>query len=50
MRDGDTIMLGGFIKQSQENGNSRGSIAEKDIPVLGNLFKSKSRERTLQLN
>ena len=45
VRDGDTIMLGGFIKQSQENGNS-GVPLLKDIPVLGNLFKSKSRKNT----
>ena len=38
-------MLGGFIKQSQENGNS-GVPLLKDIPVLGNLFKSKSRKNT----
>jgi len=45
VRDGDTIMLGGFIKQSQERGNS-GVPLLKDIPVLGNLFKSNSKKNS----
>ena len=48
VRDGDTIMLGGFIKQSQENGNS-------GVPLLKDILSwatcsNRNQERTLQLN
>lgn len=47
VRDGDTIMLGGFIKQSKNNSKSGVPIL-KDIPLLGAAFRSKSdqNERT----
>ncbi|MDA7633539.1 hypothetical protein N8766_05465 [bacterium] len=47
MRDGDTIMLGGFIKQSKSKSKS-GVPFLKDIPLLGAAFRSKTdkNERT----
>ena len=47
VRDGDTIMLGGFIKQSKNKSKS-GIPILKDIPLLGAAFRSKSdsNERT----
>ena len=47
MRDGDTIMLGGFIKQSKTKSAS-GVPFLKDIPLLGAAFRSKTdkNERT----
>jgi general secretion pathway protein D len=41
VRDGETIILGGFISDSRTISDS-GIPYLKDIPVLGNLFKSKS--------
>ena len=41
VRDGDTIMLGGFIKQTKNKSKS-GIPILKDIPVLGALFRTKS--------
>jgi general secretion pathway protein D len=41
VRDGDTIMLGGFIKQTKNKSRSGVPIL-KDIPVLGALFRTKA--------
>ena len=41
VQDGDTILLGGYIRNSKKKSSS-GVPLLKDIPVLGNLFKSKS--------
>ena len=41
VRDGDTILLGGFIRDAKTDTES-GVPFLKDIPLLGNLFKSKS--------
>ena len=41
VRDGDTIILGGFIRNSDSKAESGVPIL-KDIPLLGELFKSKS--------
>jgi len=41
VQDGDTIMLGGYIRTSRDRSKS-GVPLLKDIPVLGNLFRSKS--------
>jgi general secretion pathway protein D len=41
VRDGETILLGGFISDSRSTSDS-GVPGFKDIPLLGNLFKSKS--------
>ena len=41
VRDGDTIMLGGFIKQTKNKSKS-GIPILKDIPLLGALFRTKS--------
>jgi general secretion pathway protein D len=43
IQDGDTIMLGGFIND-EDRENKSGVPFLKDIPLLGNLFRSKSRE------
>jgi len=43
VRDGETIILGGFISDSRTTADS-GIPYLKDIPGLGNLFKSKSVE------
>ncbi len=40
VNDGDTIVIGGIIKSSRQEGES-GFPGLKDIPVLGWLFKSK---------
>ena len=47
VRDGDTIMMGGFITESRTKGKS-GVPLLKDIPGLGALFRSKntSNDRT----
>jgi len=47
MRDGDTIMMGGFISENKSNSKSGVPIL-KDIPFLGALFRSKntSSDRT----
>ncbi len=41
VRDGDTIMLGGFIRQSK-NKSRAGVPILKDIPLLGSLFRSRN--------
>ena len=41
VRDGDTIMLGGFIRNSDSKANS-GVPLLRDIPLLGALFSTKS--------
>ncbi|MBI3416798.1 MAG: hypothetical protein HY043_16025 [Verrucomicrobia bacterium] len=41
VRDGDTILLGGYISDSKSKTKS-GVPVLMDIPVLGNLFRSKS--------
>lgn len=41
VRDGDTILLGGFIRNSSNKQNS-GVPLLKDIPLLGALFSSRS--------
>ena len=41
VRDGDTILLGGFIRDAKTDTES-GVPFLKDIPLLGSLFKSKS--------
>jgi general secretion pathway protein D len=43
VRDGETIILGGFISDSRTVSDS-GVPYLKDIPVLGNLFKSRSTQ------
>jgi general secretion pathway protein D len=43
VRDGDTIMLGGYVLDSRTS-NKSGVPILKDIPLLGNLFRSKSRD------
>ena len=47
MRDGDTIMMGGFITENKSKSKSGVPIL-KDIPLLGALFRSKntSSDRT----
>lgn len=44
LRDGATIMLGGLISESSTDSNS-GVPLLKDIPGIGNLFKSSKRSR-----
>jgi general secretion pathway protein D len=41
VKDGDTILLGGFIRTAK-TGSESGVPFLKDIPLLGNLFKSES--------
>jgi general secretion pathway protein D len=41
VRDGDTILLGGYISESKAKDKS-GVPVLKDIPILGALFRSKS--------
>ncbi|HET8869853.1 MAG TPA: type II secretion system secretin GspD [Aquabacterium sp.] len=43
--DGQTLVLGGLLSDSYSDGDSQVPLLG-DIPVLGNLFKSRSRERT----
>ena len=45
VRDGETIILGGYIKDSRTD-NKSGVPILKDIPLLGNLFRSKSRDNS----
>ncbi len=45
VKDQDTIILGGFIQNTMSR-NSSGVPFLKDIPLLGNLFKSRSRNDT----
>lgn len=42
--DGSTLVLGGLLKDEFNNGDSQVPLLG-DIPVLGNLFKSRSRSR-----
>jgi general secretion pathway protein D len=42
VRDGQSIMMGGFITESRSKGNS-GVPVLKDIPGLGALFRSKNK-------
>jgi len=43
VRDGDTILLGGYISESKSK-NKSGVPVLKDIPLLGALFRSKSTD------
>jgi len=43
VKDGDTILLGGYIR-SAKNNNESGVPFLKDIPLLGNLFKNNSKQ------
>jgi type IV pilus assembly protein PilQ len=43
VRTGDTIVLGGIFEQSTRNDASKVPLLG-DIPVLGALFRSRSRE------
>jgi general secretion pathway protein D len=45
VRDGETIILGGYIEDSRSSGKSGVPIL-KDIPGLGALFRSKNRRNT----
>jgi general secretion pathway protein D len=45
VRDGETIMLGGYIEDNRTSGKS-GVPVLKDIPLLGALFRSKSRSNS----
>jgi general secretion pathway protein D len=42
--DGATLVLGGLLKDEFNNGNTQVPVLG-DLPVLGNLFKSRSRSR-----
>ena len=43
LRDGGSVVLGGLVSNQTTTGNS-GVPFLKDIPILGNLFKSSSRD------
>ncbi len=43
--DGQTLVLGGLLSDSYGDGDSKVPLLG-DIPILGNLFKSRSRERS----
>ena len=43
VKDGDTILLGGYIR-SAKNDTESGVPFLKDIPLLGNLFKNNSQQ------
>ena len=43
VKDGDTILLGGYIR-SAKNDTESGVPLLKDIPLLGNLFKNNSKQ------
>jgi general secretion pathway protein D len=45
VRDGDTIILGGYVKDSR-NTNKSGVPILKDIPLLGHLFRSTSKDNS----
>jgi general secretion pathway protein D len=45
VRDHDTIMLGGLI-ETDKNSNNSGIPLLKDIPLLGYLFRSSSKDET----
>jgi general secretion pathway protein D len=47
VRDGDTIMLGGYIQESKDDSSS-GVPFLKDIPGLGVLFRAKSHQYNRQ--
>lgn len=47
VRDGDTIMLGGYIEDTKTTGKSGVPIL-KDIPGLGALFRSSSKKNSRQ--
>lgn len=44
LHDGGSIMIGGLMSRRQTNSNS-GVPYLKDVPVLGNLFKSQTKRR-----
>ena len=44
LKDGSAILIAGLMSQRQTNGNS-GVPFLKDVPVLGNLFKSQKQKR-----
>ena len=44
LKDGSAILIGGLMSQRQTNGNS-GIPYLKDVPLLGNLFKTQKRGR-----
>lgn len=44
LRDGGSVVMAGLISQNQTNANS-GIPLLKDIPVVGNLFKTKTVDR-----
>lgn len=44
LRDGGSVVLGGLMSSRQTDSDS-GIPLVKDVPVLGNLFKSKSRKK-----
>lgn len=44
LRDGGSIMIGGLMSRRQTNSNS-GVPYLKDVPVLGNLFKSQTKRK-----
>ena len=44
LRDGGSIVIGGLMSTRQTNGDS-GIPYLKDVPVIGNLFKSQSKRR-----
>jgi type IV pilus assembly protein PilQ len=46
VNDGDTVIIGG-IRKSREDKDESGIPGLMDIPVLGWLFKTKSREQQL---
>jgi general secretion pathway protein D len=45
VRDGETIILGGYVRDSRSD-NKSGVPVLKDIPLLGNLFRSKTRDNS----
>jgi general secretion pathway protein D len=45
VQDRDTIMLGGYIRTAKNKNNS-GVPVLKDIPLLGNLFRSSSQDNS----
>ncbi|MCB2106155.1 MAG: hypothetical protein KDE14_00585 [Rhodobacteraceae bacterium] len=45
LNDGQTVLLGGLISENYSDGNT-GIPVLKDIPLIGNIFKTQSRGRT----
>jgi general secretion pathway protein D len=43
LRDGSSILLGGLMRNSSGDGEN-GVPLLKDVPVVGNLFKSRTRD------